>query len=87
MINGSKNLIVNTGDRARGYILMNTYLLGNENTDFLIDIFGTTYKITKNTVQKYYANQSMRYGDIYSLDGERKVGIASFMINNEYVLE
>ncbi|MBP6910774.1 hypothetical protein KBC03_04255, partial [Patescibacteria group bacterium] len=47
MINGSKNLIINTGDRARGYILMNTYLLGDQNSDyFLIDIFGTTYKIT-----------------------------------------
>lgn len=88
MVNTSRNLIVNTGDRARGYILMNTYLLGDQNSDyFLMDVFGTTYKITKNTIQKYYDKQYVWYGDIYSLDGERKVGIASFMINDTVVLE
>lgn len=87
MVNTSKNLIINTGDQSRGYILMNTYLLGDQNTDyFLIDVFGTTYKITKNTVQKYYNNQSVWYGDIFTLDGT-KVGIANFLINDTVVLE
>lgn len=40
MVSESKNLIVNTGDQARGYILMNAYLLSDQNSDhFLIDVF------------------------------------------------
>ncbi len=88
MINGSKSLIVGTGDRARGYILMNTYLLGDQASDyFLIDVFGTTYRITKNTIHKYYNNQYVWYGDIYTLDGSKKVGIANFIVNDTTVVE
>ncbi len=88
MVNSSKNLIVNTGDWARGYILINTYLLTDQGSDnFLIDVFGTTYKIARNTVQKYYDKQYVWYGDIYTTDTNKKVGIASFMINDTVILE
>lgn len=85
--NNGKNLIVSTGDWERGYILMNTYLLDQNNDYFLIDVFGTTYKIEKNTVHKYYDKQYVRYGDIYTLDGTTKVGIANFMVNDTTVIE
>lgn len=69
MVNTSKQLIETTGDRKKGYILMNSYLLADQNTDyFLIDIFGTTYRITKNTIRKYFDKQYVWYGDVYTLD-------------------
>lgn len=88
MINNSKQLIVNTGDWARGYILMNSYLLNDKDSDyFLIDVFGTTYRIVKNTVQKYFDKQYVWYGDVFSVDGTTNLGIASFIMNDSVVLE
>ena len=67
---------------------MNTYLLENQQSDyFLIDVFGTTYKISKNSTFKYFDNQYVWYGDIYTLDGDEKIGLASFTINNNVVIE
>lgn len=88
MVSESNNLIVNTGSQSRGYILMNAYLLSDQNSDyFLVDVFGTTYRLAKNTIRKYYDKQYVWYGDIYSLDGTTKVGIANFMVNDNVVLQ
>lgn len=88
MINNSKQLITNTGDRARGYIIMNSYLLEDQASDyFLIDLFGTTYRIAKNTIRNYFDKQYVWYGDVFTLDGSTKVGIANFVINDTVVLE
>ena len=67
---------------------MNSYLLADQNTDyFLIDIFGTTYRITKNTIRKYFDKQYVWYGDVYTLDGAGPIGVASFLVNDTVVLE
>lgn len=88
MVNNSNELITSSGGRARGYILINTYLLGDQGNDyFIIDLFGTSYKVMKNTVHKYYNNQYVWYGDVFTLDGTKNVGIASFIVNGTIVLE
>lgn len=88
MVTNSNQLITSSGGRARGYILINTYLLGDAGNDyFIIDLFGSKYKIMKNTVHKYYNNQYVRYGDVFTLDGATNVGIANFIVNDTIVLE
>ena len=88
MVDNSNQLISSSGSRARGYILINTYLLGDAGNEyFIIDLFGSKYKIMKNTVHKYYNNQYVWYGDVFTLDGAKNVGIASFIVNDTIVLE
>ena len=63
-------------------------LLGNGNFEIgYIEIFGARYKVVRSNTEKYFSNNFVRYGDVYSLDTDEKIGTVSFIVSNGYVLE
>jgi hypothetical protein len=63
-------------------------LLQNGNFDVgYIEIFGTRYKIVKSSTEKYFSNNFVRYGDLYDLTSNEKIGTTSFIVSNGYLIE
>lgn len=58
-------------------------LLENGNFDVgYIEVFGTRYKIVKSTTEKYFSDNFVRYGDVYTLDSDTKTGSINFVVSN-----
>ncbi|MDD3049386.1 MAG: hypothetical protein PHQ89_05400 [Bacilli bacterium] len=71
---------------SRVYVDMN--LLNNGNFDIgYIEMFGQRYKIVKSSTEKYFTNNFVRYGDLFTLDTEEKVGTTSFIISSLSLVE
>lgn len=68
------------------YVDMNLLENGNFEIGY-IEIFGTRYKVVKTNTDKYFSNNFVRYGDLYSLDTDEKIGTTSFIVSNGYVVE
>ena len=63
-------------------------LLENGNFDVgYLELFGQRYKVVKSNTEKYFTSNFVRYGDIYSLDKEEKIGTVSFIISNFSLIE
>lgn len=76
----------NNMPESRVYVDMN--LLNNGNFDIgYIEIFGQRYKIVKSSTEKYFTNNFVRYGDLFTLDTEEKVGTTSFIISSLSLVE
>ena len=71
---------------SRVYVDMNLLNNGNFNIWYL-EIFGQRYKIVKSSSEKYFSNNFVRYGDIFTLDSEEKIGTSSFIISNLSLVE
>ncbi len=68
------------------YVDMN--LLQNGNLDIgYIEIFGQRYKVVKSKTEIYLTNNIARYGDLFSLDTETKIGTTSFIVSNLSLLD
>ena len=77
---------LNTLPEGNAYIDMN--LLENGNFDIgYIEVFGTRYKIAKSTTAKYFSDNFVRYGDVYTLDSDTKTGSINFIVSNGYVVD
>ena len=77
---------LNNIKEAKVYVDMN--LLENGNFElWYIEVFGIRYKIVRSNTDKYFSNNFVRYGDIYSLDTDGKIGTVSFIVSNGYVVE
>ncbi len=77
---------LNNARMANVYVDMNLLENGNFELGY-IEIFGTRYQIIKTNTEKYFSNNFVRYGDIYSLDTDEKIGTVSFIVSNGYVVE
>lgn len=76
----------NNMPESRVYVDMN--LLSNGNFDIgYIEIFGQRYKIVKSSTEKYFTNNFVRYGDLFTLDTEEKVGTTSFIVSSLSLVE
>ena len=76
----------NNMPESRVYVDMN--LLNNGNFDIgYIEIFGQRYKIVKSSTEKYFTNNFVRYGDLFTLDHKEKVGTTSFIISSFSIFE
>lgn len=68
------------------YVDMN--LLNNGNLDVgYIEILGQRYKVVKSRTEKYFTDNFVRYGDLFTLDTEEKIGTTSFIISNLSLIE
>ena len=72
--------------QANTYVDMNLLLNGNFEVGY-IEILGGKYKIVKSNSEKYFTNNFVRYGDIFSLDKEEKIGTINFIISNLNLIE
>ena len=76
----------NNMPESRVYVDMN--LLNNGNFDIgYIEMFGQRYKIVKSSTEKYFTNNFVRYGDLFTLDTEEKVGTTNFIISSLSLVE
>lgn len=83
---GSIRTGTNNMPESNVYVDMN--LLQNGNFDIgYIEIFGQRYKIVKTNTEKYFTNNFVRYGDIFALDTEEKIGTTSFIVSNLALIE
>ncbi len=83
---GSITTGLNNMPESNVYVDMN--LLQNRNFDVgYLELFGQRYKLVKSNIKEYWPNMFVRYGDIFSLDKEEKIGAASFTISNYSLIE
>lgn len=68
------------------YVDMNLLNNGNFNVGYL-EIFGSRYKIVKSSTKEYFTNNFARYGDLFTLDTETKVGTTSFIVSSLSLIE
>ncbi len=63
-------------------------LLNNGNFDIgYIEMFEQRYKVVKLSTEKYFTNNFVRYGDIFTLDTDEKIGTSSFIISSLSLIE
>lgn len=63
-------------------------LLQNGNFDVgYLELFGQRYKVVKSNTKEYFNNNFQRFGDIFTLDKEEKIGTTSFIVSNLSLIE
>ena len=68
------------------YADMNLLQDGNFEVGYT-EIFGDRYKIVKSSTEKYFSNNFVRYGDVFDLASNEKIGTTSFIISNGYIID
>jgi hypothetical protein len=68
------------------YVDMNLLQNGNFDVGYL-ELFGQRYKVVKTNIEKYFTNNFVRYGDVFSLDTETKIGTTSFIVSSLSLIE
>ena len=86
MVPGSTTTGANNKPQGNVYVDMNLLQNGNFEVGY-IEIFGQRYKIVKSNTEKYFTNNFVRYGDIFALDTETKIGTTSFIVSNLSLIE
>ena len=82
------SIITGTNNMPESDVYVDMNLLQNGNLDVgYIEIFGQRYKVVKSKTEIYLTNNIARYGDIFSLDTETKIGTASFIVSNLSLLD
>ena len=77
-----------TSDPTSGKIYIDTNLLNDQNFDIgFVDLFGYKYKVVKTTIDTYFTDNFVRYGDLYDIIDDSKVGTIQFIVSNGYVIE
>jgi len=76
-----------SGQEANVYIDLNLIRDGNFEIGY-VEIFGTRYKVVKTAMQKYITEDNfVRYGDVFELEDDTKVGTLSFIISSLLLIE
>lgn len=83
---GSIKTGLNSMPEANVYVDMNLLQNGNFDVGY-IETFGQRYKVVKSNTDKYFTNNFVWYGDIFSLDKEEKIGTASFIVSSLSLIE
>lgn len=86
MVPGSATTGLNSFPEGNVYVDMNLLEDGNFNVGY-IETFGTRYKIVKSTTEKYFSDNFVRYGDLYTLDSDEKTGSVNFIVSNGDVVD
>ena len=68
------------------YVDMNLLQNGNFDVGY-IELFGQRYKVVKSSIKEYFNNNFQRFGDIFALDTEAKIGTTSFIVSNFSLIE
>ncbi|MDD3262911.1 MAG: hypothetical protein PHR61_03610 [Candidatus Absconditabacteria bacterium] len=69
-------------------IFIDTNLLQNANFELgYIEIFNTKYKVIKSSTETYFSKNFVRYGDVYDISTDQKIGTINFIVSNRIILE
>lgn len=81
IITGLNNML-----EAQVYVDMN--LLQNWSFEVgYLEILENRYKVAKSTTEKYFANNFVRYGDVYDMENDTQTWTVSFIVSNGYLVE
>jgi hypothetical protein len=83
---GSIKTGLNNTPESNVYVDMNLLQNGNFDVGYL-ELFGQRYKVVKTNTEKYFTNNFVRYGEIFSLDKEEKIGTTSFIVSSLSLIE
>ncbi len=83
---GSITTGTNNLPQSNVYVDMNLLNNGNFNIGY-IEILGNRYKVVKSSTKEYFTNNFARYGDIFTLDTETKVGTINFIVSSLSLIE
>ena len=86
MVPDSTSTGINSFPEGNAYVDMNLLEDGNFDVGY-IEAFGTRYKIVKSTTEKYFSDNFVRYGDLYTLDSDEKTGSVNFIVSNGNVVD
>ena len=78
---GSNNMV-----ESNVYVDMNLLQNGNFDVGY-IELFGQRYKVVKSSIKEYFNNNFQRFGDVFTLDTETKIGTTSFIVSNLSLIE
>ena len=79
--------VVTTGFLSAN-VFIDTNLIQNGNFELgYINFLGTNYKVIKTSTETYFNKNFVRYGDVYDIASNAKVGTINFVVSNKYVLE
>ena len=85
-VNGSIGTWDNWKTKANVYI--DTNLLKNWGFDaWYIELFGTRYKIVKDSEESYFTDNFVRYGKIFDMVTDEELWTINFVVSNGYVIE
>lgn len=69
-------------------VFVNVPLLADSNFSIgYIDTFGTRQKIVRTSRENFFTNNLVRYGDIYDMETDAKIGTVTFIIGNGFLIE
>jgi hypothetical protein len=93
----SGSVLYKTDTNASGFVttgfssanvFIDTNLIQNGNFELgYINFLGTNYKVIKTSTETYFNKNFVRYGDVYDIASNAKVGTINFVVSNKYVLE
>ena len=82
------SIITGTNNMPQSNVYVDMNLLNNGNFEVgYIEMFGQRYKVVRSTTEKYFTNNFVRYGDIFALDTEEKIGTTSFIVSSFSLIE
>ncbi len=85
-VDGSTDTWSNWKLQANVYVDANL-LNDNKFNIWYIEIFGTRYQIVKTSEETYFADNFVRYGDVFDMVTDEKLGSVNFIVSNGYVIE
>lgn len=69
-------------------IFIDTNLIQNGNFELgYIEIFGNKYEIIKTSTETYFSKNFVRYGDVYDISTNKKIGTINFVVSSKTILE
>jgi hypothetical protein len=69
-------------------VFVNVPLLADSNFSIgYIDTFGTRQKIVRTSRESFFTNNLVRYGDIFDMETDAKIGTVTFIIGNGFLIE
>lgn len=82
------SILTGTNNLPESRVYVDINLLRNSNFDVgYIEIFTNRYKIVKARTEKYFTNNFVWYGDVFSINTEEKIGTISYIVSNLSLVE
>lgn len=83
---GSSGNTVITTTEANIYIDTNLIQNGNFELGY-IEVFNNKYKVIKTSTESYFTKNFVRYGDLYDISKDTKIGTINFVVSNKTIVD
>lgn len=82
------SIITGLNNMLEGQVYVDMNLLQNWSFEIgYLEVLENRYKLAKSTTEKYFANNFVRYGDVYDMENDEQTWTVSFIVSNGYLVE